>query len=54
MVTRVTFFCESRCPGSRAKITTPPTSVVVLTPANFDSIVLDDTKDVLVEFYAPW
>jgi hypothetical protein len=27
---------------------------VVLTPANFDKIVKDTTKDVLVEFYAPW
>ncbi|KAG2624763.1 hypothetical protein PVAP13_3KG173500 [Panicum virgatum] len=31
-----------------------PSSVVVLTPETFDSIVLDETKDVLVEFYAPW
>ncbi|CCG82076.1 Protein disulfide-isomerase erp38 [Taphrina deformans PYCC 5710] len=29
-------------------------SVTVLTDANFDSIVLDPTKDVLVDFYAPW
>jgi protein disulfide-isomerase A6 len=27
---------------------------VVLTPETFDSVVLDETKDVLVEFYAPW
>lgn len=40
--------------GTRAKAATPPSEVVVLTPANFDSVVLDDTKDVLVEFYAPW
>jgi len=25
-----------------------------LTPSNFDAIALDPTKDVLVEFYAPW
>lgn len=25
-----------------------------MTPANFDKIVKDTTKDVLVEFYAPW
>lgn len=29
-------------------------SVTVLTDANFDEIVLDATKDVLVDFYAPW
>jgi protein disulfide-isomerase-like protein len=28
--------------------------VVILTDDNFDAIVLDDTKNVLVEFYAPW
>ncbi|KAF8661689.1 hypothetical protein HU200_056636 [Digitaria exilis] len=28
--------------------------VVVLSPETFDSAVLDETKDVLVEFYAPW
>ncbi|BFZ59479.1 hypothetical protein YB2330_000489 [Saitoella coloradoensis] len=31
-----------------------PSDVVVLTDANFDSIVLDPSNDVLVEFYAPW
>jgi protein disulfide-isomerase-like protein len=30
------------------------TAVKVLTVANFDKIALDETKDVLVEFYAPW
>ena len=29
-------------------------NVVVLTNASFDSVVLDQTKDVLVKFYAPW
>ena len=29
------------------------TDVVDLDSSNFDSIVLDKTKDVLVEFYAP-
>ncbi|BFZ55309.1 protein disulfide-isomerase precursor [Savitreella phatthalungensis] len=29
-------------------------AVTVLTDKTFDSVVLDSTKDVLVEFYAPW
>ncbi|KAK1769621.1 protein disulfide-isomerase precursor [Phialemonium atrogriseum] len=28
--------------------------VVVVVAKNYDDVVLDDTKDVLVEFYAPW
>ena len=36
------------------KIATVPSNVVVLTPENFNEVVLDETKDVLVEFYAPW
>lgn len=36
------------------KIASIPSSVVVLSSDNFDEIVLDETKDVLVEFYAPW
>jgi len=36
------------------KIASAPSSVVVLSPDNFDEVVLDETKDVLVEFYAPW
>ena len=40
--------------GTNVKLATVPSSVVVLTPETFDSIVLDETKDVLVEFYAPW
>lgn len=36
------------------KLVSVPSSVVVLSPDNFDDIVLDETKDVLVEFYAPW
>ncbi|KAF3436521.1 hypothetical protein FNV43_RR23613 [Rhamnella rubrinervis] len=31
-----------------------PSNIVVLTADNFDEVVLDETKDVLVEFYAPW
>ncbi|KAF8394636.1 hypothetical protein HHK36_020850 [Tetracentron sinense] len=40
--------------GSNVKIATMPSSVVELTADNFDEVVLDETKDVLVEFYAPW
>eukprot|EP01018_Ginkgo_biloba_P028381 Gb_00896 [translate_table: standard] len=40
--------------GTRVKVAAVPYDVVVLTSENFDSIVLDESKDVLVEFYAPW
>ncbi|KAH6820115.1 thioredoxin family protein [Perilla frutescens var. hirtella] len=40
--------------GTNVKIAAIPSNVVVLTPENFDQIVLDEKKDVLVEFYAPW
>ncbi|KAJ3669465.1 hypothetical protein LUZ60_011415 [Juncus effusus] len=40
--------------GTNVKLAAAPSSVVVLTPETFDQIVLDETKDVLVEFYAPW
>ncbi|KAG1326205.1 Disulfide-isomerase-like protein [Cocos nucifera] len=40
--------------GTNVKVATLPSSVVVLTLDNFDQVVLDETKDVLVEFYAPW
>ncbi|XP_022149949.1 probable protein disulfide-isomerase A6 [Momordica charantia] len=40
--------------GTNVKIASTPSSVVVLSPDNFNEIVLDASKDVLVEFYAPW
>ncbi|KAM7275297.1 hypothetical protein ACFE04_017163 [Oxalis oulophora] len=40
--------------GTNVKIASVPSSVVVLSSDNFDEVVLDKTKDVLVEFYAPW
>ncbi|KAJ7008221.1 protein disulfide-isomerase A6 [Populus alba x Populus x berolinensis] len=40
--------------GSNVKIAAVPSSVAVLTADNFNDIVLDENKDVLVEFYAPW
>jgi protein disulfide-isomerase A6 len=40
--------------GTSRKVYKPPTAVVVLDDANFDAVALDPTKDVMVEFYAPW
>lgn len=40
--------------GTRARVKKAPSAVVDLDDSTFDSIVLDETKDVLVEFYAPW
>lgn len=40
--------------GTNVKIASVASSVVVLSPNNFDEVVFDETKDVLVEFYAPW
>ncbi|KAM7276752.1 hypothetical protein ACFE04_018618 [Oxalis oulophora] len=40
--------------GTNVKIATTPSNVVVLSSDNFDDVVLDKNKDVLVEFYAPW
>lgn len=49
-------YVNERVPtSSRARVPPPPrTNVVVLTPENFDKVVLDESKHVLVEFYAPW
>lgn len=40
--------------GVRPHIKAHKSEVVVLTSENFDSIVKDASKNVLVEFYAPW
>ncbi|XP_047342218.1 probable protein disulfide-isomerase A6 [Impatiens glandulifera] len=40
--------------GTNVKIAAIPSNVVVLTSETFDEIVLNEKKDVLVEFYAPW
>jgi protein disulfide-isomerase A6 len=40
--------------GTSVKLRKPASNVVDLTPSNFDSIVMNKDKDVLVEFYAPW
>ncbi len=40
--------------ASQARVKVTPSDTVVLDDSNFDGIVLDSGKDVLVEFYAPW
>jgi len=40
--------------STNARISEPASAVTILDPENFERIVLDSSKDVLVEFYAPW
>jgi protein disulfide-isomerase A6 len=40
--------------GTRARVARAPSNVVDLDPSNFNEIVQDPTKEVFVEFYAPW
>lgn len=40
--------------GTNVKLAVTPSNVIVLTGDTFDAVVLDENKDVLVEFYAPW
>ncbi|EGC29704.1 hypothetical protein DICPUDRAFT_51128 [Dictyostelium purpureum] len=40
--------------GTNMKVKKAPSNVVDLTPSNFESVVLDKSKHVLVEFFAPW
>jgi len=40
--------------NARLRLVKAPSNVVDLDGSNFDKIVKDPTKDVLVEFYAPW
>jgi len=40
--------------GTRARVKKAASAVVELNENNFDKIVKDSSKDVLVEFYAPW
>uniref|UniRef100_A0A7C9CT31 protein disulfide-isomerase n=1 Tax=Opuntia streptacantha TaxID=393608 RepID=A0A7C9CT31_OPUST len=40
--------------GTNVKIAAAPSHVVILSPNNFDEVVMDKSKHVLVEFYAPW
>lgn len=48
------YFCHSYSfKGVKSKLKKAASNVVVLDNANFDKIVKDSSKDVLVEFYAP-
>jgi protein disulfide-isomerase A6 len=40
--------------GTKVRVKKAPSNVVDLDPSNFDKIVMDKNKDVLVEFFAPW
>ncbi|CAN6469178.1 unnamed protein product [Victoria cruziana] len=40
--------------GTNTKMAVIPPSIIVLTPKNFDEVVMDGNKHVLVAFYAPW
>lgn len=40
--------------GTARKVSKPPSAVTILSSSNFEAIVKDPTKFVLVEFYAPW
>jgi len=44
----------NRRAGTNARVAKAPSEVAILDSTNFDSIVLDTKKHVLVEFYAPW
>jgi protein disulfide-isomerase-like protein len=44
----------NRKAGTNVHLQVAKTAVTVLTDDNFDSIVLDSSKHVFVEFYAPW
>jgi len=40
--------------GAKGRVKKAASAVVDLTDSNFNKIVMDTSKDVLVEFYAPW
>ena len=49
----ITVHVHSHISGTRGRVKKAASAVVDLTTENFDSIVKDPTKNVLVEFYAP-
>jgi protein disulfide-isomerase A6 len=40
--------------GSRIRIIKAPEAALTLEPSNFDEIIKDTSKNILVKFYAPW
>ncbi|WBW73500.1 ER protein disulfide isomerase Pdi2 [Schizosaccharomyces osmophilus] len=50
----LTQFVSEKTGVRKLKKNAVPSSVIELESASFDDIVMDDTKDVLVEFYADW
>lgn len=40
--------------GTNARLKKPPSNVVAVTDSDFDAVVINSDKHVLVEFYAPW
>jgi len=44
----------NRRAGTRGKVVKASSDISILDATNFDTVVLDKTKHVLVEFYAPW
>jgi len=40
--------------GTKVRSFKPPSFVTILDASNFDSIVSDTSKNILIEFYAPW
>lgn len=53
-IEEITSFIENKSGAKSKGPKKAPSNVIVLDPQNFDEIVLDSSKDVLVEFYAPW
>jgi protein disulfide-isomerase A6 len=47
-------FINQKDSNARMRLPGPPSAVTELNQFNFDTVVLDKEKDVLVEFYAPW
>lgn len=40
--------------GTKAKVKKEPSYVTILDKSSFEKVVMDPSKNVLVEFYAPW